>query len=208
MEGLTRIDAVAVPIAGANIDTGTIFPSRFLRRPRGKGYQDVLFRDRRFDLSGQPRSDFPLDQPAYRGARIIVADANFGCGSSRESAVFALIDAGFLCIIAPSYGEIFIANCFRNGLLAVSLPQASVEVLRDQLERNPGGHVCVDLAGEEVRSNEGNRFTFAITNAQKKRLMLGQDDCALALQASEEIRQFEYDYLVRHPWVLPKSSAE
>ena len=122
MEPYKRLTAVAVPLDDANIDTGRIFPSRFLRKPRSAGYHNFLFRDERFEQNGVERSEFIMNEAPYRAAKILVTGANFACGSSREPAVYALVDAGFRCVIAPSYGEIFFSNCFRNGLLPVFAP--------------------------------------------------------------------------------------
>lgn len=202
-----RIEAVAVPLPEADIDTGTIFPSRFLRRARRGGYQDILFHDRRKDRAGRPDPGFPLNNPTYAGARILVTGANFGCGSSREAAVFALADAGFRCVIAPSFGEIFRANCLCNSLLPIPLKQAEAAVLIDQLQKRPGAHVKVDLQRQTVTAPFSDTFSFAIRTSEKMRLMSGQDDCALAAGNLDTIATFERAHLSRYPWVKARTDG-
>ena len=206
MEPFTRISARAVPLDDANIDTGRIFPSRFLRKPRSAGYQNFLFRDARFDEEGGERPDFIMNLAPYRGARILVTGANFACGSSREPAVYALVDAGFRCVIAPSYGEIFFSNCFRNGLLPVTLPAHSVQALRRQLHEMPGSAVTVDLAEQFVAGPDGSRLPFEIDASRKLRLLRGLDDTALALEYLDQIESFEARYFAARPWArdLPR----
>lgn len=199
-EPFTRLHAIAVPLDGSNIDTGTLFPSRFLRRPRSSGYAECLFRDLRFDEAGGERPGFVLDQPAYRDARILVAGANFACGSSREAAVYALVDAGFRCVIAPSFGDIFFSNCFRNGLLPVILPAGDVQDLRRQLHERPGAEVAVDLSAQLVHAPDGRSHAFEIDEARKLKLLQGLDDVETALGLLPAIERFEAAYLSRWPW--------
>ncbi len=200
-EPFMTLEAVAVPLDDANVDTGRIFPSRFLRKPRSAGFADFLFRDARFDESGNERADFVMNRPAYRGARILVAASNFGCGSSRESAVHALVDSGFRAIIAPSYGDIFFASCFRNGLLPVVLPADDVASLRRQLHEAPGASIRVDLTAQRVTGPDGCAYAFHVDASRKARLERGLDDCALALQAIDRIRDFEQRYYAAAPWL-------
>lgn len=209
MESFTKLTAKAVPLDDANIDTGRIFPSRFLRKPRSAGYQNFLFRDARFDEQGNERPDFIMNRPAYRDARILVTGANFACGSSREPAVYALVDAGFRSVIAPGFGEIFFSNCFRNGLLPVMLPAESVQALRRQLHATPGSSVSVDLDQQFVEGPDGRRLPFEIDASRKLRLARGLDDTALALEYLEQIETFESRYLAEHPWArdLPRVSG-
>ena len=149
MQTFKNLDAVAAPIARPNVDTDQIVPARYLRKPRKLGFGDYLFRDLRLDKDGRER-DFVLNKPPYRDAKILVAERNFGCGSSRESAVYALWDYGFRAVIAPSFGDIFFGNSFMNGLLLVMLPPADVAALTAALEAKPGAHMKVDLAGQTV----------------------------------------------------------
>src|SRR5207302_768916 len=150
MEPFTRLDAVAAPMPVPNVDTDQIIPARFLRKSRKDGYGQYLFCDLRFAPDGTEKPGFVLNQAPYRGARILVADKNFGCGSSREHAVYALWDYGFRAVIAPSFGDIFFNNCFKNGLLPIVLPAERAGALRAELVRQPGAHLKVDLERQEV----------------------------------------------------------
>ncbi|MCW5604943.1 MAG: 3-isopropylmalate dehydratase small subunit [Burkholderiales bacterium] len=204
MEPYKRLTAVAVPLDGANIDTGRIFPSRFLRKPRLAGYHHFLFHDARFDEAGNERPDFIMNRAPYRAARIAVTGANFACGSSREPAVYAFVDSGFRCIIAPSFGEIFFNNCFRNGLLPVVLPGEDVVSLRRQLHEHPGTELTVDLEQERVYGPDGHEYHFKVDAAHKLRLARGLDDAALALEYLDDITRFEQRYLKEWPWTAPQ----
>jgi len=201
IEPFTRLDAVAAPLDMENLDTGQIFPSRFLRKPRSSGYRHFLFRDLRYDREGNERPEFILNQPAYRSARILVAAANFGCGSSRESAVLALADAGFRCVIAPSFGDIFLTSCPRNGLLPATLAASDVDYIREYLQREPGAALTVDLDLMRVETPDGRQFTFDLSEARKQRLKRGMDDCALAMEKLGQIERFERDYAKATPWL-------
>lgn len=204
MEPYKLLTAVAVPLDDTNIDTGRIFPSRFLRKPRSAGYHNFLFRDARFDEAGNERPDFIMNRAPYRAARIAVTGANFACGSSREPAVYAFVDSGFRCIIAPSFGEIFYSNCFRNGLLPVVLPAEHVLGLRRQLHENPGAEITVDLDQQRVYGPDGREYGFEIDTARKLRLTKGLDDAALALEYLGDIERFEQRHLKEWPWAAPK----
>jgi len=208
MEPFTELAAVAVPLDDASIDTGRIFPSRFLRKPRSAGYGDFLFRDMRFDGEGNECPACILNQPPYRAARVLVTGPNFACGSSREPAVYALVDAGFRCVIAPSFGDIFFSNCFRNGLLPVVLPAEAVQTLRRQLHDSPGATVAVDLARQTVTGPTGDRFTFEIDPGRKQRLLRGLDDVALALECLPPIEAFEGRYGAERPWLRTTTAAK
>lgn len=200
MEPYKRLTAVAVPLDDANIDTGRIFPSRFLRKPRSAGYHNFLFRDARYDEAGNERPDFIMNRAPYRAARIAVTGANFACGSSREPAVYAFVDSGFRSIIAPSFGEIFFSNCFRNGLLPVVLPAGDVLTLRRQLHEKPGSEITVDLEAQCVQAPDGREYRFEIDEARKLRLTKGLDDAALALRYLAEIERFEKRHHADWPW--------
>jgi len=162
MEKFTTLTAVAAPMDRPNIDTDQLLPARFLRRPRDEGFGDVLFIDQRFDDDGNPRPDFVLNQEPYKEARIIVGDRNFGGGSSREGAPWALLDYGFRCIIASSFGDIFYNNSLKNGLLPVRLPEDAVKAIRAQLHDNPGTTITVDLEAQTVTSPDGTTHSFDI----------------------------------------------
>lgn len=204
MEPFRTLTAVAVPLDDANIDTGRIFPSRFLRKPRSAGYHNFLFRDARFDEAGKERPDFIMNQAPYREARIAVTGANFACGSSREPAVYAFVDAGFRCIVAPSFGEIFFSNCFRNGLLPVVLSADDVTAIRRGLHAAPGATMTVDLEAQQLRGPDGNNYAFAIDSSRKLRLVKGLDDAALALEFLDDIERFEQRHFEAWPWAAPR----
>ena len=204
MEPWRTITAVAVPLAEANVDTGRIFPSRFLRKPRAAGYAQFLFRDARYDEAGNERPECTLNRPAYRGARILVAGADFGCGSSREAAVHALVDTGFRCVIAPSFGDTFYSNCFPNGLLPVVLPAGAALDLQRQLHEHPGAQLSVDLERQSVQGPDGTACGFHIDAARKLRLTRGLDDAALALENLPDIERFERRYLADWSWAAPQ----
>src|ERR1043166_3548654 len=150
MEPFQRLDAVAAPMGTPNVDTDQIIPARFLWRKRDDGWGHLLFNDLRFNDDGSEKPQFVLNQPAYRAARVLVADRNFGCGSSREHAVWSLYDYGFRAVIAPSFGDIFFNNSFQNGLLPIVQPIEVVAALRAALEQTPGAHIAVDLEAQKV----------------------------------------------------------
>ena len=192
MEAFRTLDAVAVPVARPNIDTDQIIPARFLSRPREQDHGQFLFHDaRRLPGSEEERPEFPLNRPEWRAARIIVGGRNFACGSSRESAVWALFDAGFRCAIAPSFGDIFNNNGLKNGLLPVRLEEAAVADLTAQLEAAPGARVRVDLPAETVTFPDGQVHRFEIDPFAKHCLLEGIDELGLTLSHEEDIAAFE-----------------
>jgi 3-isopropylmalate/(R)-2-methylmalate dehydratase small subunit len=186
-----RLDAVALPLALSNIDTDQIIPARFLQKPRNEGYADFLFRDLRFDSSGSPKQDFILNKPAFASARILVAGRNFGCGSSREGAVYALWDFGFRSVIAPSFGDIFQSNALKNGFLPVVLPQSDVDELLAVLSTTPGTSLAVDLTDQSVRLPTGEVRHFEIDPFIKQCLLRGVDELDYTLSFASEIAAFE-----------------
>jgi 3-isopropylmalate/(R)-2-methylmalate dehydratase small subunit len=200
MQAFKNLDAVAVPIARPNVDTDQIVPARYLRKPRKLGFGDYLFRDLRLDKDGHER-DFVLNKPPYRDAKILVAERNFGCGSSRESAVYALWDYGFRAVIAPSFGDIFFGNSFMNGLLLVPLPAADVAALLAALEAKPGAHMQVDLAAQTVTGADGKAYRFDIDAYRKRCLLEGLDELAFTLSQSDAIKAFEARQAAATPWV-------
>lgn len=191
---------IAAPVPGRNIDTDQIVPGRFLKRDRALGYGPILFHDLRFDDAQQERPDFVLNQPAFRAATILVAGANFGCGSSREAAVYAVADYGIRAIIAPSFGDIFYNNCLKNGVVPVRLAPDVVEALGRSLLAAPGSRLTVDLQACEVSLPDGARHAFTIDPFWRECLMKGVDDLALTLSHMQDIAQFEQDYYAAHPW--------
>ncbi|MCC6531236.1 MAG: 3-isopropylmalate dehydratase small subunit [Burkholderiales bacterium] len=201
MEPFTTLSAVAAPIDIVNCDTDRIIPARFLRKPRASGYDRWLFHDMRFDASGNERPEFVLNQPAYRGARILVAAPNYGCGSSREQAVYVMYDYGIRSVIAPSFGDIHYGNALQNGFLPIVLSEEQCGRLREQLHAAPGASISIDLAAQTVTGPDGARYRFDIDPAAKERLLKGLDDVGLVLQHIERIEGFEERYLAEQPWV-------
>jgi 3-isopropylmalate/(R)-2-methylmalate dehydratase small subunit len=191
MQKFEQLDAVAAPIAAPNVDTDQIVPARFLRKPRAAGYGGFLFHDLRFDDRGAEKSGFVLNQPVYRGARILVAEKNFGCGSSREHAVYALWDYGIRVVIAPSFGDIFFNNCFKNGLLPIVLPADAVAALEAELTRQPGARVKVDLERREVVAPSGTVHRFEVDAFRKQCLLQGLDEISFTLAHDADIAAFE-----------------
>jgi 3-isopropylmalate/(R)-2-methylmalate dehydratase small subunit len=203
----TVLTAVAVPLEIAKIDTGMILPGRFMRRHRrpGHDYSDAFLHDLRFDEKGLPRPDFSLNVPAYNKAQILVTDADFGCGSSREGAAYAVMDYGLRALIGPSFAEIFYGNCLQNGILPVTLPEPAVQSLWDQLRRSPGAEITIDLPAQVVVAPDGTRHAFEVNPLRKERLILGIDDIDVTLQHRAKIEDFEAKRRAAFPW-LPNAS--
>ncbi len=200
MQPFQKLDAVAVPLARPNVDTDQIIPARFLRKLRSEGFGDYLFRDLRFGEDGRPR-DFVLNHPGYRDAKILVAERNFGCGSSREHAVYALWDYGCRAVIAPSFGDIFSGNSFKNGLLLIVLPHADVTALIRALEARPGAPMGVDLAAQTVTGGDGKSYRFDIDPYRKRCLLEGIDELGFTLSQGDAIKAFEQSHAAVMPWV-------
>lgn len=201
MEAFTRLDAVAAPFLHPDIDTDEIIPHRYLRKPLSAGYGNFLFHDKRYAPDGAEVADFVLNHPAYRAARILVAGRNFGCGSTREGAVYALQDYGFRTVIAPSFSEIFSANCVQNGVLPVVLSEEAILGIAQQLERSPGAHMIVDLAAQTVTPPDGSTHRFEIAPTVRTLLLEGLDEIGLTLKHRDEIDAFEKAYRARLPWL-------
>jgi len=204
MRVFTRLAGVAVPIDLPNVDTDRIIPARFLRKPRNLEYARFLFHDVRFDTDGGEKPDFILNQPAYRSAQVVVAAENFGCGSSREMAVWALDAFGIRVVIAPSLGDIFHQNCFKNGLLPVILPDDATAMLRRQLHEEPGARVTVDLPAQTVTAPDGTVYRFDVDPFRKEMLLTGRDEIALTLDHETDIRDFEARHAREMPWLVPE----
>jgi 3-isopropylmalate/(R)-2-methylmalate dehydratase small subunit len=201
MEPFRQLTALACPIALANVDTDQILPARFIRTPRSESHAPMLFHDMRFDGEGRPRPDFPLNRPQWQGAQIVVARRNFGAGSSRESAVYALADYGIRCLVAPSFGDIFASNSVNNGLLPARVSEAEAEELIAALEQG-GTEVTVDLATQTVQA--GNHVvSFAIDPVWRMKLLNGWDDLDLTMSYRAEIEAFAKRDAERRPWVVP-----
>lgn len=201
MEPFVRLDAVAVPIGMPNIDTDQIIPARFLWRKRRDGWGHLLFHDLRFTDGGALAPDFVLNRDAYRDARIVVAERNFGCGSSREHAVWALYDYGIRAVVAPSFGDIFFNNSLQNGLLPVTLPAGRVAALRAVLEQSPASHVAIDLEAQMVTGPDGAIDRFEIDPFRKECLLAGTDDISFTLGHRDRIAEFENAYEAKVGWL-------
>ena len=202
MEPFTCFTAVAVPMDQDNIDTDQILPARHLMMPRDERYGGYVFKDLRLDQDGNEIDTFVLNQAGFRPSRIIVAAHNFGCGSSREGAVFTLVDAGFRAIIATSFGDIFYNNSFNNGLLPVVLPEETVQLLRQQLHEEAGAEVTVDLEAQTVTGPDQSVYPFEIDAHRRNRLLKGLDAVGYTLQYEGDITTFEGRYSIDAPWEL------
>jgi 3-isopropylmalate/(R)-2-methylmalate dehydratase small subunit len=205
MRAFTRETAVAAPLPGINIDTDQIIPARFMRRDRAEGYGAFLVHDHRFDPTGMPDPAFVLNQPAFSGAGMLVAGRNFGCGSSRESAVYALMDFGIRAVLAPSFGDIFYGNALKNGLIPVRLDESVIEPLRDALAAGPEREITVDLEAQMVTVPGGSHHAFAVDAFRRECILKGLDEIGLTLGYREQIEAFEQRHWREHPWVqLPR----
>ena len=201
MEPFSLLDATAAPIGMPNLDTDQIIPARFLWRKRGDGWGHLLFHDLRYDDAGVPKAEFVLNRDEYRTARILVADRNFGCGSSREHAVWALSDFGIRAVLAPSFGDIFFNNSFQNGLLPVVLPAERVAAIRAMLQQAPGSRLVVDLQAQSVSGLEGSVDHFEIDSFRKECLLAGTDEISSTLRLHEQIAAFENAYETKVRWM-------
>jgi 3-isopropylmalate/(R)-2-methylmalate dehydratase small subunit len=209
MQPFTVLTAVAAPLEIAKIDTGMILPGRYMRRHRrpGHDYGEAFLYDLRFDDNGQPRADFPTNQPAYRDAKILVTDQDFGCGSSREGAAFAVMDFGLQALVGVSFGEIFQGNCIQNGIVAVTLPEAAIHDLWRQLREKPGAEITIDLPNQTVTAPDGNLHGFDISPLRKDRLVRGIDDIDVTLEYRDAIEAFETRRRAAVPW-LPTAQRD
>jgi 3-isopropylmalate/(R)-2-methylmalate dehydratase small subunit len=202
MEKFTRLTAIACPLAAENIDTDQILPARFLKLKRDGAHAKALFHDLRFDAAGNEQPQFPLNQPPWRQAKIIVAGANFGGGSSREAAVYALFDYGIRCVIAPSFGDIFSQNAAKNGLLTAVTSEADNEALIAALNRDTSQPVSVDLETQTIVC--GNlSIHFDVDAARRTRLLNGWDDIDLTRSFHAEIEAFKAAHVRQQPWAIP-----
>ena len=200
MQAFTRLDAKIAPLPLANIDTDQIIPKQFLKTVEREGLGRGLFYDFRFDENGKEKNNFVLNRPEYKGAGVLVAGDNFGCGSSREHAPWALMDFGVTCVISTSFADIFYNNCFQNGLLPVVLKPEEVQ---DLMEEAKGGNhmVTVDLATQTVVSPSGKTFSFQIDPSRKDKMLNGLDAIGETLQAAPSIDVFEGKRAISQPWL-------
>ena len=200
MDAFTTLKAVAVPLDQANIDTDQIIPARFLGRTRDRQVEG-FFHDTRLDPNGRPREGVTLNNPAYKGARIIVGNTNFACGSSRENAVTTMVDNGFRAFIAPSFGDIFFNNCFQNGCLAIRLPADRVARMRVILHELPGAEIAIDLAKQTVVGPDGKTDSFEIDPFRKEMLLQGADEVKITMGYESDIKRFEDRQKQEMPWL-------
>jgi 3-isopropylmalate/(R)-2-methylmalate dehydratase small subunit len=191
MQPFTQLKGIVAPLDLPNVDTDQIIPKQFLKCIERTGFGQFLFYDWRFVDGVLLNSNFEMNQERYRSATILVARSNFGCGSSREHAPWALADYGFRCIIAPSFADIFFNNCFKNGMLPVKLSDGQVEEVFRRVRATPGYELNVDLVGKKVASEDGVEFRFEVDEFRRHCLLNGLDDIGLTLQHEEKIRQYE-----------------
>jgi len=211
MQAFTRLNGLVVPLDRANVDTDAIIPKQFLKSIKRTGYGPFLFDEWRYEDVGQPemdctnrpiRKDFVLNQPRYQGAEIMLARENFGCGSSREHAPWAILDYGISCIIAPSFADIFYNNCFKNGILPVVLKDEEMDVLFAETESNEGYKLDVNLEAQTVTTPSGQVFRFEVDAFRKHCLLNGLDDIGLTLQQADKIKAYEEKRKIEAPWLF------
>jgi 3-isopropylmalate/(R)-2-methylmalate dehydratase small subunit len=209
MLAFTVLDGLVVPLDRANVDTDAIIPKQFLKSIKRAGFGPNLFDEWRYIDHGepgmdpatrQPNPEFVLNFPRYRGASVLLARDNFGCGSSREHAPWALEDYGIRAVIAPSFADIFYNNCFKNGILPITLPQKEIDKLIDDASRGANAVITVDLAAQEIRGPDGGVIKFDIDPFRKRCLMEGLDDIGLTMEKADAIEGFEQEHSARHPW--------
>ena len=201
MDKFDKLSGIAAPLPLINIDTDMIIPKQFLKTIKRSGLGVNLFDEMRYDDDRNEIPDFVLNKPQYRDAEILVAGDNFGCGSSREHAPWAIKDFGIRCIIAPSYADIFYNNCFKNGILPIALPQEQVDVLMKDAEKGSNARIEVDLAAQTITSSDGEVFTFEVDAFKKHCLMNGLDDIGLTMEKAGAIKTFEDQAAQARPWV-------
>jgi 3-isopropylmalate/(R)-2-methylmalate dehydratase small subunit len=200
MQSFTRLTAVAAPLPMINVDTDMIIPKQFLKTIKRSGLGESLFFEMRYDDAGAEKPDFVLNREPYRGAQILIAGDNFGCGSSREHAPWALLDFGIRCVIAPSFADIFYNNCFKNGILPVVLPREQVEALTAFAAA--GATLTVDLERQEVIAPDGVTMPFEVDSFRKSCLLGGLDEIGLTLQKAPAIDAFEQRHKASQPWLF------
>ena len=211
MKAFTQITALVAPLDRANVDTDAIIPKQFLKSIERSGFGPNAFDEWRYLDHGEPgmdnskrpiNPDFSLNQPRYQGAQILLTRKNFGCGSSREHAPWALDDYGFRAVIAPSFADIFFNNCYKNGLLPIVLSEEQVDQLFKEVEANEGYQLSIDLAKQTLTTPSGQTFTFDITEHRKHCLLNGLDEIGLTLQHADEIKAFEEERKAAQPWLF------
>ena len=201
MQAFNKLTGVAAPLPMVNVDTDMIVPKQFLKTIKRTGLKDALFFEARNKLDGSVNPDFVLNRDAYKEAKILLAGANFGCGSSREHAVWALLDFGIRCVIAPSYADIFYNNCFKNGILPIILPQEDVDRLMEDASSGANAVFTIDLENQEIERPDGGKMGFEIDPFRKQCLLNGWDDIELTLKNEQKISNFEAARKHSQPWL-------
>jgi 3-isopropylmalate/(R)-2-methylmalate dehydratase small subunit len=201
MEKFEKLSGIAAPMPMINIDTDMIIPKQFLKTIKRSGLGENLFDEMRYDDDGKEIPEFVLNQPAYREAEILVAGDNFGCGSSREHAPWAIKDFGIRCVIAPSFADIFYNNCFKNGILPIALPQEQVDTLMDEAKKGANARIEVDLEAQTITTSDGTAIAFEVDAFKKHCLLEGLDDIGLTMEKASAIDAFEGSASVARPWV-------
>jgi 3-isopropylmalate/(R)-2-methylmalate dehydratase small subunit len=199
MQKFNQLTGIAAPLDILNVDTDMIIPKQFLKTIQRSGLGKNLFDEMRYTPDGQEVADFVLNQTAYREAEVLVAGDNFGCGSSREHAPWALLDFGIRCVISTSFADIFYNNCFKNGILPIVLPQADVDKLMEDAKRGANATVTIDLESQTIQGPDGGTIAFEVDAFRKKCLLEGLDDIGLTLQKGDAIDAYETD-LAEQPW--------
>jgi len=200
MEKFTKLEGVAAPLKIINVDTDMIIPKQYLKTIKRTGLGKGLFAEARYNADGSENPDFVLNKPAYRHAKILVADNNFGCGSSREHAPWALLDFGIKCVISTQFGDIFYNNCFKNGVLPIKVSAEDLEKLFDDAERGANATLSIDLEAQEIRGPDGGVVKFEIDPFRKKCLLEGLDDIGLTMVKADKIGAFEEQAKAARPW--------
>jgi 3-isopropylmalate/(R)-2-methylmalate dehydratase small subunit len=201
MQKFNTLRGVAAPLPMINVDTDMIIPKQFLKTIKRTGLGKNLFDEMRFEMDGKEKPDFVLNKPAYRKAQILVAGENFGCGSSREHAPWALLDFGIRCVIASSFADIFYNNCFKNGILPIKLPQSDVDLLMDDAKRGSNAILTIDLENQVITGPDGGHVHFEIDPFRKKCLLEGLDDIGLTMEHAGDIDTFETRDRQARPWM-------
>ncbi|MEQ8504949.1 MAG: 3-isopropylmalate dehydratase small subunit [Rhodospirillales bacterium] len=207
MEKFTKLTGVAAPLDMINIDTDMVIPKQFLKTVKREGLGKHLFHEMRYNADGSENEDFVLNKPAYRGSEIIVAGDNFGCGSSREHAPWALKDFGIKCVISTSFADIFYNNSFKNGMLLIKVSKEDLEKLMDDAERGANATLTIDLENQTIQGPDGGEISFDIDPFRKHCLINGLDDIGLTEQKASKIDNFENDRVAQQPW-LSVTAAE
>ena len=201
MKKFSSLTSVAAPLDLINIDTDMIIPKQFLKTIKRTGLGKNLFHELRYKENGSENPDFILNQDTFREAKIIIAGDNFGCGSSREHAPWALLDFGIRCIISTSFADIFYNNCFKNGILPIKIPKVDLEKLMENTDKGANATITIDLKVQEISDSDGNKISFEIDSFKKECLINGLDDIGLTMKKSDKIAKYEEDLASKQPWL-------